>query len=151
MIKHKKITWTFSRILSFFYKIVWPVCTIILLLVISQNMNRPLFLGSFALDLMARIWIGFSYCYVYIILSNLERYNFWIYGIKRENLDANNTLFNWRNIALGVMFGTISTPLTWWVIQFFLPTFKDVSWFLAILHGFLLSIPIIVQRNKFTF
>jgi hypothetical protein len=149
MAKHNQILETFSDVITLVYKIVLPICIIILLMVISPKINRSLFLGSPSLDLIARVWISFSFCYMYIILSNLEKYNKWVYSIRKEGLDDNNQSIHWGNIIIGIMLGVVSIPFSWWIIQLFLPIFANTAWVLAVLHGFLLSIPFIVERRKF--
>jgi xanthine/uracil permease len=71
-----------------------------------------------------------------------------LYNIKINNQLDNETPMSWQNIILGCILGVISVPITWWVIQFFLPIFSDISILLALLHGCLLSAPIIFRRKK---
>ena len=140
---------TFSRVIFVLYRFVLPACILFFLLIVSQNLKRPLFLGSLGFDFFARIWIAFGFCYLYIVLSDIDGYIFRAYRIHTENSNDHNLPINWRNIILGCTLGAISIPITWWVIQFFLPIFSSISWLLALFDGLLLSFPIIVRRNKF--
>jgi hypothetical protein len=131
------------------YRFILPACTIISLLIISQIMKRTLFLGSPGWDLFARIWIGFSFCYLYILLSDLDKYMFRVYRIKTDPSNDHNVPVNWQNFIFGSMLGIISIPFTWWIVEFFLPIFSAVGWLIALCNGVLLSIPIILRRSKF--
>jgi hypothetical protein len=137
-----------SRAILVLYRFVLPACTVILLLIVSQNVKRPLFLGSQGWDIFARIWILFMFCLLYMRLSDLERYMFKTYGIKIDHLKDDESSLNWRNMFWGILLGVVSIPITWWTIQVFLPFLSEMSWLLALLHGLLLSIPMAIWRNK---
>jgi hypothetical protein len=143
--KNSKIA---SRTISIIYGRVLPAFAVLFLLIVSQFIKRPWFLGSFGLDLFARIWVTFSFCVLYIRLSDLDQYMFKMYRIEMEDLNNDALPLNWRNVFWGVLGGVMSIPLTWWVIQFFLPSFSSISGPLAFLHGLLISIPIIIRRNQ---
>ena len=136
-----------SRVIFISYKFLLPACTLILLLVISQNLKRSLYGGSQGFDLFVRIFIIFGLCSAYIRLSDLDKYMFKTYSIKIDHSNDNNLPMNWRNIISGSLFGILSIPLTWWIIHVFLPIFSGTSLFLALLHGFILSFPIIFRRK----
>jgi hypothetical protein len=137
-----------SRAIRVFYRLVLPACIFILLLIVSQTMERSFFRASQGLDLFTRIWIIFSFCLLYVRLSDLERYMFRTYGIKIDHSQDQALSLNWRNILLGSLLGVVSIPFSWWIIQVFLPNFSGVSWLLAVLHGLLLSFPMLIWRNR---
>jgi len=137
-----------SRVIRVFYGLVLPAFAIALLLIVSQIMKRPWFLGSFGLDLFARIWLAFSFCLLYLRLSDLDRYIFRVYRIQINHSNDDELPWNWRNVFWGVLLGVVSVPFTWWIIRFFLPGFSGMGGLLAFLHGLLLSIPMIIRRNK---
>jgi len=137
-----------SRIIRVVYQFALPAITIIFLLIVSQNMKRPLFLASFGWDLFARIWIILGYCSLYIRLSDLEKYMFRVYRIMNDHSNEDNLPWNRRNIFLGSLLGVVSIPFTWWIIQFFLPKFSEASWLLALATGVILSIPMMIWRSK---
>jgi len=137
-----------SRVIRVLYGLVLPAFAIALLLIVSQIMKRPLFLDSFGLDLFARIWIAFSFCLLYLRLSDLDRYMFRVYRIQINHSNDDELSLNWRNVFWGVLLGVVSVPFTWWIIRFFLPGFSGMGGLLAFLHGLLLSIPMIIRRNK---
>ena len=137
-----------SQAILVLYRFVLPVCALILLLIVSQNTERPLFLGLQGWDLFARIWILFMFCLLYVRLSDLERYMSKTYGMKIDHSKDNELPWNRRNIFLGILLGVVSIPFTWWTIQVFLPFLSAVSWLLALFHGFLISIPMAIWRNE---
>lgn len=137
-----------SRTIPLLYRYILPIVVVFLLLIISPNLKRPLFLDSLGIDIFARIWIIFGYCSVYLRLSDLDRYMLKLYSIEINNQLDNESPTNWRNIILGSILGIISVPITQWVIQFFLPIFSDIGILLALLHGFLLSAPVVIRRKK---
>jgi hypothetical protein len=144
-----KNTDVFSRMLLLLYRFILPSCTLFLLLIVSNNLERPLFLGSMALDLLARIWIAFGYCYISIVLSDIDKYMLRIYRLRVESSIEPNSPTNWQNIIIAGMLCIVSVPITWWVIQFFLPIFSGTDWLFALLEGLLLSAPIAFRRKKF--
>ncbi len=136
-----------SRIMTIIYRILLPACIWTFLLLISQRLERPSYLGSLVLDWIARIWIGLGLSYVYINLSDQDKYVYWMYRMKIGYDDSLSV--NWRNVVLGTIFGLMSIPFTWWAILVFLPIFTDIVLFLSVLHGLMLAIPIVVHRKKF--
>ena len=137
-----------SRTIPILYRFILPIVVVFLLLIVSPSLKRPLFLASLGTDIFARVWIILGYCSVYLRLSDLDRYMLKLYSIKINNQLDNESPMNRRNIIIGSILGVISVPITWWVIQFFLPIFSDISILLALLHGFLLSAPIIIRRKN---
>lgn len=135
------------RIMTISYRFLLPACIFTILLLISQQLERSLFLGSLLWDWMARIWIALGLSYVYINLSDLDKYVYRMYRMKAESSDS--LPVNWQNVILGIIFGIMSIPFTWWVILMFLPIFVDSALFLSVLHGLILSIPIVVFQKKF--
>jgi hypothetical protein len=138
-----------SRVIFIVYRFVLPAFILIFLLIVSQNLKRSLFLGSLGLDIFARIWIILGFYFTYIRLSDLDKYMFRKYGMEFDNSNNYSLPLNWQNIFWGSMHGILSIPITWWTIQVFLPIFSNISWLLALFHGMLLSIPIIIRRTKF--
>jgi hypothetical protein len=137
-----------SQAILVLYRFLLPACALILLLIVSQNTKRTLFLGSQGWDLFARIWILFMFCLLYVRLSDLERYMSKTYGMKIDHSKDNESPLSKRNIFWGILLGVVSLPLTWWTIQVFLPFLSEVSWLLALFHGFLISIPMAIWRNE---
>ena len=137
-----------ARVIRLVYRFVLPAITIIFLLIGSQVMKRPLFLGSLGWDLFARVWIILSFCFLYLRLSDLEKYMFRVYRITIDHSNDNDLPLNRRNIFVGTLLGIASIPFTWWIIQFFLPMFSGVGWLLALANGILISIPMMIWRNK---
>jgi hypothetical protein len=136
------------QVILIVYRFVLPVGLLVFLLIVSQNVERPLFLGSQGLDLFARVWILLSFGLLYVRLSDLGRYMFRTYGIQTDHAKNHELPLNWRNILLGSLLGVVSMPFTWWIIQAFLPIFSGMSWLLAGLHGLVLSIPMAIWRNR---
>ena len=142
-----KLSKALPRITTIVYRFLLPACILISLLFISLRLERNLFLGSLILDWIARIWISLGFSYIYINLSDLDKY---VYRIYRMLIEPSHSLsLNWQNIVLGSVFGMLSIPFTWWVILTFLPIFAEIALILSIMHGLILSLPIIVRRKKF--
>ena len=137
-----------SRVIRVLYGFVLPAFAIVLLLAISQIMKRSWLLGSFGLDLFARIWVAFSFCFLYLRLSDLDKYMFRVYRVETDHSNDDALPLNWRNVFWGILLGVLSIPFTWWVIKFFLPSFSAIGGLLAFLHGLLLSIPMVIRRNQ---
>ena|SRR5215211_3108282 len=135
------------RLIRVLYGFVLPAFIVLFLLIVSQFMKRPWFLSSFGLDLFARIWVTLSFFSLYVRLSDLDKYMFKVYRIEIDHSNDDALPLNWRNVFWGVLLGAVSIPFTWWIIQFFLPSFSGIGGLLAFLHGLLISIPMIIRRN----
>ena len=152
MEKGPKIIEILSLLNKLVYIIIMPLIVAILLLIVSQSITRPLFFDSFIVDLVVRIWLCICFCLGYIILANIKKYESWFYQRKYEDLKSKNNLPTtlW-NISRGIMFGLFSGLVSWWTVQVFLPNFIPICWFIAILHGLVFSLPIVIQSKSINF
>ena len=140
----------FVHLRNFLYVLILPLVVSVLLLLVSENISRPLFSGSKILDFVARLWLCLIFGMGYIIVADLERYKSWFYGQKIDSSASkvdNSTIF-W-NISLSIMFGVFAALITVWAVRMFLPIFSDVSLILAMLNGILYFAPMFHQRKRF--
>ena len=145
----------FERLLQlgkFFYQFIFPLTVVISLLLISGNISRPLFSGSILLDFLARFWLCLIFAMGYIIISDLDKYQIWFYGHSRENLgDPPDTFTIFWNICMSLMLGIFATLISWWAVRTFLPILNHIALLLALLNGFLFSMPLLYQSSRFRY
>jgi hypothetical protein len=142
-----------SALLEYFYKWVMTGITVILLLVVSQVIARPLILRSFVIDLLARIWICLVFCRGYVILSNPRKHMARFYHKKIEDLEnvSDHVTGYLIVVPIGFMFGILATAVTWWTLQVFIPILGNVILALSILNGVICFMPIAVKPNRFVY
>jgi|GEM_PF-6311582 hypothetical protein len=142
---HKIIKNTFPTLWSFVYKLILPIFNLTSFLVVSPQINRLYLFDSPLIDLVARIWISFSFCYGYIFLEkfgNTIRDSNRFEYIKIENRHG---IILIRAILLGVSIALITN----WLVLIFFPSLKDISLLVGFFHGFIFSLPIGSSRNVF--
>jgi len=136
-----------KNIVKVVYSYVLPCTILILLLGVSQFIDRPRFFRSEAIDLGLRIIFCLWFIFGYRRLPNISRYrptsvSTWT----KADLDLLEKL---AYIGLGILYGILMTLITWWIIQVFLPTFINISIILAIINGLICSIPAIANYHIF--
>lgn len=142
---HKAIKSIFSTPLSFVYKLMLPIFNVISFLIVSPQINRFYLFDSPLIDLIARIWISFSFCYGYIFLEKFgntirDSSNFEYIKIERT-----------RGIVVirSILLGASITLVTNWLILIFFPSLKDISLLVGVFHGLIFALPIGSSRNVF--
>ena len=136
-----------KRILKLIYLYILPVNIIILLLGVSQLINRPMVLGSEVIDLGLRLLLCVMFFIVYRRLSNIT--NFRPTSVSTWTKADLDILERIIYISLGIFYGIMVTLLTRWIIQVFLPTFIKFDLILAILNGLAFSIPVTINYHVF--
>lgn len=137
---------------KFLYLLILPLVVFVFLLLVSENISRPLFSGSKMLDFVARLWLCLIFSMGYIIVVDLERYKSWFYGRKIDDSNSkvdNSTIF--LNIIMSIIFGVFAALITMWAVRTFLPIFSKVSLIVATINGILYFVPMFCQRKHFRF
>jgi hypothetical protein len=127
------------------YLYVLPSIIVILLLGVSQFINRPKLFRSDTVDLVIRIlfclWFSFGYRrLLYISKYRPTPVSSWT----KADIDIVEKLFY---ISGGVFFGIMITIFTRWIILVFLPLLAQISIVLAIINGLIYAVPIIVNYH----
>jgi hypothetical protein len=135
------------NIIKGIYSYVLPCTILILLLGVSQLIDRPRFLGSSVFDLVVRLLLCLWFVFGYRRLTNISKYRpTSVSRWSKADLDFVEKLFY---ISLGILYGVLMTLITWWIIQVFLPIFVNISIFISILNGLICSIPAIANYYIF--
>jgi len=123
-----------------------PAITIILLLGISQIIQRPRFLG-FYVDIICRILLCTWFCFGYRGLFPIGK------PLMYPTLEwSKSDLRLWEKvycISFAILAGVLVSILTWWIIMIFIPIFGRYSLIPAVFNGIIFSIPLIIQYEKF--
>jgi hypothetical protein len=127
-----------------------PLIIAIALLIISSRGERSPFLGSWTLDLFARIYIILILSAGLVFLPRPEKLRHWFYGKElSSSAPANDIAVRLFIFGCALMYGVFAALIVRWAIQLFLPSLASVSTIMAILSGLIYAIPFLVRGRDF--
>lgn len=130
-----------SRLIIYIYKYILPAFILICLLGVSQFILRPWIMGSLIIDFLVRVWLGFSFQYIYKTLSDLDSRTDLLH-LKRSSYSTPRfPVIIWQNVMYGGILFLISIPFSILIVKVFFPPLANIAWEIALLHGFLLFLP----------
>jgi hypothetical protein len=133
-----------NKTILILYRRILPIVTIFILMIASQFDSRPWFFNSLVVDIIIRLFLSIWLSVAYYKLPRLSKdYRFYSNIIwSKSDLSAFERIFY---IAMGVISGILVGIVTYWLLIIFLPTIKDISFFIAIINGFIFGLPLIIQ------
>jgi hypothetical protein len=133
-----------GRFIAILYKYILPAVSVFSLVILAQVTSRHQFMGSGLVDFLVRAYICVWLCMLYVRLPYLAIKYRLFPGSTTKKSDV--TSGEKARFILGVIFlGILFAIGTRWVVMEFLPILRPLIYPIAILNGFLFSIPLIAQ------
>lgn len=131
------------------YTITLTSFTTILLIIIPFFIERTKTFGSLWSDLLVRIYITYSYYYMFHFVSHLDQYYAKFYkGAIASSFSTPDILKQIINIAAAIFAGCAGGLIYYLSLTFFIPGNMAVSAIISIFFGIFLMIPLISQYKK---
>jgi hypothetical protein len=132
-----------SKVNKIVYGVVLPIAVIILLLGVASFNSRPRILGSVVSDLIIRFFLTIWFCILYIRLSRISSFSY--YPNKKWTKEDVGPLEKYYYWGMSVFFGVVSGIITWWVIQWFLPSLSSFAYMISVINSLIILLPLVTH------
>ena len=132
-----------SKTIKIVYGVVLPIAVIILLLGVASFNSRPRILGSMVSDLFIQFLLTIWFCILYIRLSRISSFSY--YPNKKWTKADVGSLEKYFYWGMGVFFGVVCGIITWWVIQWFLPSLSNFAYVISALNSLIIILSLVTH------
>jgi hypothetical protein len=140
---------TENGIFILFYRIIFPAVTIIALLFVPRIISMPAVGGNIIADFIIRLFLCFIFCDMYFESLDIEGKIWKFFHIrhwkKEEIASDEKNIYIFMAVLYGLSFGVI----TYITLYLFLPVQSILMMIIAVLNGFIIGIPCVLQYEAF--
>jgi hypothetical protein len=134
----------FDKMTVILYRLILPIISFIFLIIVSQFESRVMVFNSLLVDFIIRAFLTAWFCVGFYKLPRLAKDYHFFPGkdLKKSEVSTIGKIYS---ISMAILFGILIGVITQWVILTFLPDLGSISLLIAIIIGFLYTIPLIAQ------